>query len=78
MVHYSGLSELPAYPRMPSNPLSFFFFFLLFCLKDFHYYYFFNQNSTVPLSSPAVLHRKPHGTFLDICNPQKPAALPFL
>lgn len=35
MVHYSGLSELPAYPRMPSNPLSFFFFFFFFALRTF-------------------------------------------
>lgn len=77
MVYYSGPSELPAYPCMPSNPLLFFFFFNFF-LPQGLLWLFLVAEFNCPLFLPAALHRKPHGTFSGLCNLQKPTAPLFL
>lgn len=79
MGHYSGLSELPAYPCMPSNPPSFFFFLFPLSLlpQGLSLLLFFLIKIQPHSFLLAVLPSQESGTFLDLCNKQKPAALPL-
>lgn len=63
------------YPCMPSNPLLFFFYFFL--PQGLLWLFFVTKFNCPPFLS-AALHHKPHGTFLGLCNLQKPTAPLFL
>lgn len=63
------------YPCMPSNPLLFFFYFFL--PQGLLWLFFVTKFNCPPFLS-AALHHKPHGTFLGLCDLQKPTAPLFL